>query len=152
MRYHLLFTMLALPLLAATLTAQDERAKRQPPDYAKAASDLVTEFFKNWESRKARQNEPMLLGPEATIVTVNQFRGGKHSTKPLSAWLADEERNPPRYLRLDQVQTDISLGSPAIVKARYTGAGLLGRAVFALAWTDNGWRISTVTQEIQFNW
>jgi hypothetical protein len=143
--------LLALAVVSPAYPVQDA-SKPARPDYNRAASELVTEFFKDWKDGQATHSATHLLGPEVVVTGVSHSRSAKSWNKNLRDWLTEQEKEAPKHLILDSLNADVGLGSLAVVKAQYTGYGIKGKAVFTLSWVDNRWKISSMVLATQFNW
>jgi hypothetical protein len=122
------------------------------PEQARAARAIVEDLFKHWKEGHATLSLPTLLGPEAVVVGVENFKPPRVWRKSAREWLAEQEQRPPKHLVLDGLQVDVSQGALTVVTAQYTGWGIKGRGVFTLCWSEQRWKLATAVLETRLNW
>lgn len=149
-----------LVILPCPASAQVDSETASKTDQAGHNTALINEtvstFFENWNKGKAKNSKALLVNSQSPIVILkydpNSDQHVGSEPKPATTILAEWEAAPPRFLRVDEVKTEVLSDTFALSKAAFTGAGTTGKAIMAMSRESGDWKFASIAIETRFRW
>jgi hypothetical protein len=137
----------------AVQTQHPQQAETDPAQTTANVKDIVTIFFKNWETKELMKSEPLFVSADSPVIIYDNYKAKQNVLQQKAAELLKQwQANSAKFLRVQSTHVDLLNKSLAVARSEFVLGGFNGRAVFSLIFKDGRWKIASLVVENRFTW